>query len=130
MLLKFRTITISGIKRIAKSFLCFIYKTMKRGRNYEEDGTPPKYAVKILLFAAFLLSLSVLVVFFVLYQDLSVLDSIYMNFVTLSTIGYGDIIPNYYTHIPVFIFYITFGNIPLNLLVALFSDATDSISSL
>ena len=103
---------------------------MKRGRNYEEDGTPPKYAVKIFLFSAFLLSLSVLVVFFVLYQDLSVLDSIYMNFVTLSTIGYGDIIPNYYTHIPVFIFYITFGNIPLNLLVALFSDATDSISSL
>ena len=121
---------ISGLKRIATSFLCYIYKNIKRRRNYVEDATLPTYAVKIFLLVFFLLSLSILVIFFVLYQELSVLDSIYMNFVTLSTIGYGDIIPNYYTHISVFIFYCAFASIPLNLLVALFSDATDSISNL
>ena len=112
------------------SFLCHIYKTVKRRRSYVEDATLPTYAVKIFLLVLFLLSLSILVVFFVIYQDLSVLDSIYMNFVTLSTIGYGDIIPNYYTQISVFIFYCAFANLPLNLLVALFSDASDSISNL
>ena len=123
-------LAISGLKRIATSFLCYIYKNIKRRRNYVEDATLPSYAVKIFLLVFFLLSLSILVIFFVLYQELSVLDSIYMNFVTLSTIGYGDIIPNYYTHISVFIFYCAFASIPLNLLVALFSDATDSISNL
>ena len=112
------------------SFLCHIYKTLKRRRNYVEDATLPIYAVKIFLLVLFLISLSILVIFFVLYQELSVLDSIYMNFVTLSTIGYGDIIPNYYTDISVFIFYCAFASLPLNLLVALFSDASDSISNL
>lgn len=119
-----------GLKRIATSFLGWVYQTVKRGRNYEEDATPPAYAVKIFLLVSFLVSLSILVIFFAFYQDLTLLDSLYMNFIMLSTIGYGDIIPNYYTHIPVFIFFITFGGIPLNLLIALLSDATDTISNI
>ena len=120
----------AGLKRIATSFLGWVYQTVKRGRNYEEDATPPAYAVKIFLLVSFLVSLSILVIFFAFYQDLTLLDSLYMNFIMLSTIGYGDIIPNYYTHIPVFIFFITFGGIPLNLLIALLSDATDTISNI
>jgi len=119
-----------GLKRIATSFLGWVYQTVKRRRNYEEDASPPAYAVKIFLLVSFLVSLSILVIFFAFYQDLSLLDSLYMNFIMLSTIGYGDIIPNYYTHIPVFIFFITFGGIPLNLLIALLSDATDTISNI
>jgi len=119
-----------GLKRIATSFLGWVYQTVKRGRYYEEDATPPAYAVKIFLLVSFLVSLSILVIFFAFYQDLTLLDSLYMNFIMLSTIGYGDIIPNYYTHIPVFIFFITFGGIPLNLLIALLSDATDTISNI
>ena len=126
-----RIITIfAGLKKIATSFLGWVYQTVKRGRNYEEDATPPAYAVKIFLLVSFLVSLSILVIFFAFYQDLTLLDSLYMNFIMLSTIGYGDIIPNYYTHIPVFIFFITFGGIPLNLLIALLSDATDTISNI
>ena len=75
-----------------------------------------------LILLIFLISM---IAFFMHHQELSFLEAFYMIFMTLTTVGYGDYIPNYYTDVPVFFLFFVVCSIPFSIFVALLADIND-----
>ena len=109
-----------------------IYKSCQRRRHISttlDDVVLPTYLVSIVLCFIFLIFLVCVILFFMHYQDLSFLETFYMVFMTITTIGYGDYIPNYYTHVPVFIFFWFICSIPFAIFVALLTEINDLMAT-
>ena len=109
-----------------------IYKSCQRRRHISttlDNAVLPTYLVSIVLCLVLLIFLVCVILFFMHYQDLSFLETFYMVFMTITTVGYGDYIPNYYTHVPVFIFFWFICSIPFAIFVALLTEINDLMAT-
>merc|ERR1712150_51778 len=89
-----------GLRMLLSFWLFPIYRSCKRRQQITNNADPtilPAYLVSTTLSVILLVFIIFILVFFMHYQDLSFLEAFYMIFMSLTTIGYGDYIPNYYT---------------------------------
>ena len=105
-----------------------IYKSWKGKQqitNTLDVTALPTYLVSTTLSLILLIFIISILIFFMHYQDLSFLEAFYMIFMTLTTIGFGDYIPNYYTDVPVFFLFFVVCSIPFSIFVALLAEIND-----
>ena len=122
----------TGLRMLLSFWLLPIYKSCQRRRHIStilDHVVLPTYLVSIVLCFILLIFLVCVILFFMHYQDLSFLETFYMVFMTITTVGYGDYIPNYYTHVPVFIFFWFICSIPFAIFVALLTEINDLIAT-
>ena len=117
-----------GLRMLLSLWLLPIYRSCKRRQQI--TTTPditilPSYLVSTVLSLILLIFIMSILIFFMHYQDLSFLEAFYMIFMSLTTIGYGDYIPNYYTDLPVFFLFWFVCSIPFSIFVALLGEISD-----
>ena len=109
-----------GLRMLLSFWLLPIYRSCKRQiRNTSDVPVLPAYLVSTTLSVILLVFIIFILLFFMHYQDLSFLEAFYMIFMSLTTIGYGDYIPNYYTDVPVFFLFWFVCSIILSIFVTL-----------
>ena len=121
-----------GLRMLLSLWLLPIYRSCKRRQQI--TTTPditilPSYLVSTVLSLILLIFIMSILIFFMHYQDLSFLEAFYMIFMSLTTIGYGDYIPNYYTDLPVFFLFWFVCSIPFSIFVALLGEISDLMTS-
>ena len=108
-----------------------MYKHYKQGKvggsNYtmDTDISPPVLIFPTVLILLLLLNGVVSVVFFMFYQNLSFLDSFYMIFIFITTIGYGDLLPDMFENVYVLILFYNFLGMPFLFFYLLVSETAD-----
>ena len=83
---------------------------------------PPKYFSLIVIIIFFLLTLVINVILCMALQGLSFVDSFYMLVITLTTIGYGDIVPAYTSSVFTLVCVIYIIVTPFVLLIGIISE--------
>ena len=121
-----------GLRMLLSLWLLPIYRSCKRRQQI--TTTPditilPSYLVSTVLSLILLIFIMSILIFFMHYQHLSFLEAFYMIFMSLTTIGYGDYIPNYYTDLPVFFLFWFVCSIPFSIFVALLGEISDLMTS-
>ena len=83
---------------------------------------PPKYFSLIVIIIFFLLTLVINVIICMALQGLSFVDSFYMLVITLTTIGYGDIVPAYTSSVFTLVCFVYIIATPFVLLIGIISE--------
>ena len=119
---------IPGLRMLLSLWLLPIYRSCKGRQQITNNSNVtvlPSYLVSTTLSFILLIFIMSILIFFMHYQNLSFLEAFYMIFMSLTTIGYGDYIPNYYTDLPVFFLFWFVCSIPFSIFVALLGEISD-----
>ena len=125
------TIVCAGLRVVAHKWILSLYKCYKQGKvGGSTYSTDPNVSAPVLIFPVVLVLLLLLnglvsVVFFMYFQSLSFLDSFYMIFIFITTIGYGDILPDIFDDAYVLILFYGFLGMPFLFFYLLFSEIAE-----
>ena len=108
--------------------VCF--SLLKKGNccGLSTAAQPPKYFGLVVITAFFVLVLGGNVGVAMVAQDLSFVDSFYMMVVTVTTVGYGDIVVEYTQSVWHLLFFSFYGGVPLVILAGILGQVIDIIT--
>ena len=125
------TFSCAGLRFVAHKWIVSLYKRYKRGKvcgsiySMDSEASPPVWIFPCVLVLLLLLNGLISVVFFMYFQSLSFLDSFYMIFIFITTVGYGDIVPEIFDNVYVLILFYGFLGMPFLFFYLLFSETAD-----
>ena len=106
-----------------------IFSLLKKFKCRGPHAQPTKYFVLVTITLFFLLNLLLNVVLSMFIEGLTFVDSLYMMVITLTTIGYGDIVPDYTSSVWHFAYFAYIVGTPCALLVGIISEVVEIIEN-